>query len=81
MKAWLDIAVLHCPFCKQYYIDTSWYVIEMESDIECGHCKKEFNSRKNATDRVILECQISENGKLQNVKIAKTLKLEELSGS
>ncbi|HDD70015.1 hypothetical protein CW707_00170 [Candidatus Bathyarchaeota archaeon] len=81
MKTWLDIAVLRCPHCGHYYVDASWYVIEMESDIQCGRCKKEFNSRKNATDRILLECQIDENGKLQNVKIAKTLKLDELSGN
>jgi len=39
------------------------YVVEMESDIECECCGKEFNSKKNAIDRVMPEFQIDENGK------------------
>ena len=76
MKAWLDVAVLRCPNCARYYVDASWYVVEMESDIECGNCRTEFNSNKNAKDRIMLEFQIDENGKMQNVKIAERLKLE-----
>lgn len=76
MKAWLDAAVLRCPNCRHYYVDASWYVVEMESDIECGGCGVEFNSRKNATDRVMLEFQVANDGKVQNVKIGKHLKLE-----
>lgn len=78
MKAWLDVAVLRCPNCGHYYADASWYVMEMESDIECGRCRKEFNSKKNATDRAILELQTDENGKMQKVRIAKHLKLERI---
>lgn len=76
MEAWFDVAVLHCPNCGHYYVDASWYVVEMESDIECGHCRIEFNSKKNATDRVMLEFQMDEAGKMQKVKIAERLKLE-----
>lgn len=76
MKAWLDVAVLRCPNCGQYYVDVSWYVVEMESDIECGNCGTDFNSKKNATDRVMLEFQIDENGKMRKVKIAEQIKLE-----
>jgi DNA-directed RNA polymerase subunit RPC12/RpoP len=76
MKAWLDVALLRCPNCGHYYVDASWYVVEMESDIECGHCGKEFNSKKNATDRVMLEFQLDENGKMQKVNIAEHLNLE-----
>lgn len=76
MKAWLDMAVLRCPNCGHYYVDASWYVVEMESDIECGNCGKEFNSRKNATDRAMLEFQLDRCGKMQKVKIAEHLKLE-----
>jgi len=75
VKAWLDVAVLRCPNCGRYYVDASWYVVEMESDIECGSCSTEFNSKKNATDRVMLEFQIDGSGKMQNVKIAKHIKL------
>jgi hypothetical protein len=76
MKGWLDVALLRCPRCRYYYVDASWYVWEMESDIECGHCRTEFNSKKNATDRAILEFQLDENGKMQKVKISEHLKLE-----
>jgi hypothetical protein len=76
MKAWLDVALLRCPKCGRYYADASWYIVEMESDIECGSCGVEFNSKKNAMDRALLEFEIAENGKMQKVKIAKHLKLE-----
>jgi hypothetical protein len=76
MKAWLDVALLRCPRCGHYYVDASWYVVEMESDIECGHCRTEFNSKKNAIDRAMLEFQIDENGKMQKVNIAEHLNLE-----
>jgi hypothetical protein len=76
MKTWSDIAVLCCPKCGRYYVDASWYVLEIGSDIECGHCEEEFNSKKNATDRAILEFQIDEKGKVHSVKITKHLKLE-----
>ena len=74
MKGWLDVAVLRCPRCGRYYVDASWYVMEMESDIECGGCRAEFNSKENATDHIMLEFQIGESGKTQNVKIADRLK-------
>ena len=76
MKAWLDVAVLRCPNCRRCYVDASWYVVEMKSDIECGHCGTEFNSKKNATDRAMLEFQIDKERKMCEVKIAKHLKLE-----
>lgn len=49
----------------------------MESDIQCGYCETEFNSKKNATDRVMLKFLIDENGKMQKVKIDEHLKLEQ----
>lgn len=76
MKTWLDVAVLRCPNCGHYYVDSSWYVVEMESDIECGRCGKEFNSKKNVIDRVMLEFQINEDGKMQKVEVIQHLKLE-----
>jgi hypothetical protein len=57
-------------------VDASWHVVEVESDIECGKCGVEFNSKKSATDRVMLEFQIDENGKMQNVEMIEHLKLE-----
>ena len=76
MKAWLDAALLRCPKCGHYYVDASWYVVEMESDIKCGYCGTEFNSKRNATDRVMLEFQISENVKMQEANILEHIKLE-----
>jgi transcription elongation factor Elf1 len=76
MKAWLDVSVLRCPNCGQFYVDASWYVMEMESDIQCGNCGKEFNSKKNAKDRVMLEFQIDDEGKMQEAKILEHLKIE-----
>ncbi|MEM2911810.1 MAG: hypothetical protein QW146_04820 [Candidatus Bathyarchaeia archaeon] len=64
MKVWLDVSVLHCPNCGSRYADASWYVIEMGSDIQCGSCGKEFNSKKNATDRALIEFQIDKSGKI-----------------
>lgn len=75
MKAWLDVSVLRCPNCGHLYVDTSWYVMEMESDIECGSCGTVFNSKKNATDRVMLEFQVDEEGKAQKARIAKYLEI------
>ena len=76
MKAWLDVAVLRCPNCGHYYVDASWYVVEMESDVECGECGTTFNSKKNATGRVMLEFQIDEDKKMRKVEITQDLKLE-----
>lgn len=54
-------------------METSWYVAEMESDIECGECGNEFNSRENMMSRALLEFQLDENGKIQNVHVSKKL--------
>jgi uncharacterized membrane protein YvbJ len=50
--------------------------MEMESDIECGQCGTEFNSKKNTQDRALLEFLVDENGKMAMVKISRHLKLE-----
>jgi NMD protein affecting ribosome stability and mRNA decay len=71
----LDVALLRCPNCGRYYVDASWYVAEMESDIECGRCETEFNSKKNAKDRAVLVFQIEKKGKMQKVEISEHLKL------
>ncbi|MEM3730698.1 MAG: hypothetical protein QW667_00745 [Candidatus Bathyarchaeia archaeon] len=75
MKSWLDVAVIRCPYCGHFYMEASWYVVEMESDIECGKCRKEFNSRKNVTDRALLEFEIDERGEIQEVKVSEHLKV------
>lgn len=76
MKTWLDVSVLRCPKCGRHYVEASWYVVEMETDIECGECGKEFNSKKSVKDRVLLKFQIDDDGKLQKVDVAKHLKIE-----
>jgi hypothetical protein len=73
MKAWLDVSVLRCPKCRRLYVDASWYVIEMEADIECGECGEEFNSKRNAVERALLEFDLDEKGRIQNVTVAKHL--------
>ncbi|MGQ9623833.1 MAG: hypothetical protein ACUVT9_00505 [Candidatus Bathycorpusculaceae bacterium] len=76
MKVWLDVTAIRCPNCGHYYVDASWYVVEIGSDIECGNCGTEFNGKKNAVDRVMLEYELGEDGKIKNAKIAEHLKLE-----
>lgn len=70
-KAWLDMALIQCPSCGRYYADASWYVVEIGSDIECGICHEDFNSKKYVKDRVMLELSIDEKGKVKQVKIAR----------
>jgi len=69
--AWLDVSVIRCPSCGQYFVDTSWYVVELESDIECGGCHKTFNTKKQLTDRVMLEFKVDEKGKMLEAKLTK----------
>jgi len=76
MKTWLDVSVLRCPNCGRHYVEASWYVVEMEADIQCGECGKEFNSKKNALDRVLLEFEIGEDEKLQKVNVTKRLPIK-----
>jgi len=76
MNTWLDVAVVRCSTCGNYHVEASWYIIELESDIQCGRCQTEFNGKENATDRVLLEFDIGENGKMKSVHIAERLSLE-----
>jgi len=76
MNTWLDVAVVRCPNCDNYHVDTSWFLIELESDIQCGHCQTEFNGKENAVDRVLLEFSLNKEGKLQGVRIAEHLPSE-----
>jgi len=68
-KAWLDVSVIQCPSCRRYYADASWYVVEMGADIECGTCHTTFNTKKNATDRIMLSLRVDEKGKAQGVEV------------
>ena len=76
MNVWLDVAVVRCPNCGNYYVDASWYAIELESDIQCSRCQTEFNGKESATDRVLLEFVVDEAGKMQNVRIVERLAIE-----
>jgi len=68
-KAWLDVSIFRCPECARYYVDASWYAVELESDIECGICHRMFNAKKSLTDRVMLELEINEIGRALGIKI------------
>jgi len=70
-KAWLDIAIIQCPSCGRYYADASWYVVEIGADIECGTCHENFNTKKHVKDRVILEFNIDEKGRVKQTEIAR----------
>ena len=72
-KAWLDISVIQCPTCRRYYADASWYVVEMGADIECGTCHTTFNTKKNATDRILLSLKIDDEGKTHEAEVTKHL--------
>ena len=74
-KAWLDVSVFQCPHCGQCYVDASWYVVELESDIECGSCHKVFNTKKRVTDRVMLEFKIDEEGKVLEAQVTEHIPL------
>ena len=74
-KAWLDVSVFRCPRCGRCYVDVSWYVVELESDIECGSCREVFNTKKHVTDRVMLKFKIDEGGKVLEAEVAEHILL------
>ena len=51
---WIDISVIKCPNCGKLYADASWYVVDMESEIECTKCGYTFNTRENLIDRILV---------------------------
>jgi hypothetical protein len=74
-KAWLDVSVFRCPQCGRCYVDASWYVVELESDIECGSCHEVFNTKKQVTDRVMLKFKIDVEGKVLEAEVSKHIPL------
>ncbi len=72
-KAYLDVSVSVCPHCGALYADASWYVITLESDVECGTCGNDFNPKKSLSDRVLIQFDVDENGKVSAVRIADVL--------
>jgi hypothetical protein len=73
MNTWLDVAVVRCPNCGNYHVDASSFLIELESDIQCGRCQTEFNGKDNTTDRVLLAFTVDDDGKMQSVRLAEHL--------
>jgi len=72
-KAWLDVSIFRCPSCGRHFADASWYVVELESDIECGGCHKTFNAKKQLTDRLMLEFQMDEKGRVREAVTAERI--------
>jgi uncharacterized C2H2 Zn-finger protein len=70
-RGWLDVSVFRCPQCGRCYVDASWYIVELESDIECGSCHEVFNTKKQVTDRVMLKFKIDAEGKFLEAEVAK----------
>lgn len=50
-------------------MDASWYAVELESDIECGSCHEVFNTKRQTTDRVMLEFKVDEKGKMLEAEV------------
>ena len=68
-KVYLDISIIRCPNCGKLYADASWYVLDMESDIECGVCGYTFNSTKNLVKRLLLEIDVKNNFEVKTEEI------------
>ena len=71
----LDVSVFRCPRCGRCYVDASWYVVELESDIECGSCHEVFNTKNQVTDRVMLKLKIDTEGKVLEAEVAEHIPL------
>ena len=74
-RGWLDVSVFRCPRCGRCYVDASWYVVELESDIECGSCHEVFNTKNQVTDRVMLKLKIDTEGKVLEAEVAEHIPL------
>jgi hypothetical protein len=66
-KAFLDISISICPHCETPYADASWYIIEINTEVECGKCRKTWSPRKYKVDRVLLEFQLDNKGKIKDI--------------
>ncbi len=77
VDVWLDISIIRCPNCGKMYVDASWYVVELESDIECGICGTTFNTRKNIVIRALLRLTIS-NDKITDISVEEYLPTSEV---
>ena len=68
-KTFLDVSIIRCPNCGKIYAETSWYVLELESDIECGVCHEIFNGAESLIERLMLTFELDEVGKVREVKV------------
>jgi len=75
-SVWLDVTVIRCPHCGKLYVDATWYVLGLESDIDCSVCGRTFNTRKNAVARALLKITVEE-GKIVHADVAQQLSIEE----
>jgi len=73
-ETWFDVSVTRCPYCKRSYMEASWFVMSLESDLECGKCRRSFNSKKYATDRVMLKFKLNQRGEVKDVEVSEHLK-------
>jgi len=71
---YLDVSIIRCPYCKKLYADSSWYIIDMESDITCNICGKEFNTRRNIVSRILIKFDVLD-GSIRDVNIEKELEI------
>jgi len=62
--AYLDVTLIRCPECGKLYVDASWYIIDMESDIECGICGTQFNTKENIVRRLLLKITVDRDGNI-----------------
>lgn len=66
MSAFLEVVVLKCPKCGNLIAEPSWFS-DLEQDITCAVCRKDFNSKKNEIDRKMIKFEI--NKKIKRVSI------------
>ncbi len=71
MDSYLNVAIVKCPRCGKFYAESSWYVLDMESDMRCGKCGKEFNSKETLTDKILAKFEMDEEGKVKKISFEK----------
>lgn len=67
-KSSIDLCVCKCPNCHNFFVEPSWFVLDLEQDFECGVCRKTFNTKKNIVDRFILKIDLDNKGKILKMK-------------
>jgi len=72
IETWLDISIIKCPNCGKIYTDASWYVVELESDIQCSICKSTFNTKENILIRALIKIEI-ENNSIKRITVDRYL--------